>query len=347
MERQSTCVTIDPEFDVVYASFYLYGLEQVFGKESIRFGRLFDKPQGMDALNFMVRKGNKETRVTIALADDFRMISEELYDWCDVYGSVNANFAKIPERFRGKLVALCPSFGIRCWSFPRALHKAVALSGAARIPLKKHYGKYYRMLKRPRYEDYAVPSRQHEPDARYVFSVSTLWYDDEWNGNDVGVNARRANFIRACRELNEVRFEGGLVSQGPGRSSDELFSDCLCGGVAMGEWMNKTKRSALVFNTPSFWGCHGWKLGEYLAMGKCIISTPLTNDLPEPLEHGVNIHFVDNSIEAMKDAVGFILNHPEYAKQLACGAKDYWNGFGSPTATMERLGLYGSNTEVS
>ena len=40
----------------------------------------------------------------------------------------------------------------------------------------------------------------------------------------------------------------------------------------MNEWISKTKQSAIVFNTPAFWSCHGWKLGEYLAMGKCIIS---------------------------------------------------------------------------
>jgi hypothetical protein len=31
-------------------------------------------------------------------------------------------------------------------------------------------------------------------------------------------------------------------------------------------------------------------------MGKAIISTELSNDLPVPLEHGVNIHFVENNI---------------------------------------------------
>ena len=82
------------------------------------------------------------------------------------------------------------------------------------------------------------------------------------------------------------------MSQGVGRSSDDIFKDCLTKGVCMTEWMHKTKMSEVVFNTPAFWECHGWKLGEYLALGKAIISTPLSNDLPYPLEHGKNIYMI-------------------------------------------------------
>lgn len=107
----------------------------------------------------------------------------------------------------------------------------------------------------------------------------------------------------------------------------------------MTEWMKKTKRSVLVFNTPAFWDCHGWKLGEYLAMGKCIVSTRLSNDLPAPLEHGKNIHFVENSQEAMKEAVKYIVDHPDYRMKLEQGAKAYWEAYGTPMASLRLLGV--------
>ena len=104
-------------------------------------------------------------------------------------------------------------------------------------------------------------------------------------------------------------------------------------------WLEKTKRSAVVFNTPAFWNCHGWKLGEYLALGKCIISTKLSNDLPYPLEHGKNIHYVEASQSSIQEAIEYILAHPSYRRKLEQGAKTYWNQYGTPEAALRLLGI--------
>ena len=335
MENKQGIVVVDSDCNIAYSSFYIQGLYSLFGKRNVRFGRIEGKPANMGNLSFVLRReGEREKKYTISLVDSYK-INESLYAWCDVYGSVNANYAKTPSEFHEKLVALCPSFGIRLWNLPCLAAYALCGCSESQIPFKKRLGKLVRMFRRPVYEDYC----SSEVSDHFVFFLSTLWYSDEWNKNDEGVNARRANFIRACKELGGVCFEGGLVSQGKERSSEDLFADCLTEAVPMKEWMEKTKRSALVFNTPAFWDCHGWKLGEYLAMGKCIVSTALSNDLPAPLEHGVNIHFVDNTQEAMKAAVSHILDHPEYAAILGQGAKEYWERYGSPIASLRLLGI--------
>jgi glycosyltransferase involved in cell wall biosynthesis len=87
------------------------------------------------------------------------------------------------------------------------------------------------------------------------------------------------------------------------------------------EYLEKTKKSLFVFNTPAVFECHGWKLGEYMAMGKAIISTPLSNDLPESLKHGENIHFV-NSEEEIKDAIQLLLKDEDYRNKLEKGIKN-------------------------
>ena len=94
-----------------------------------------------------------------------------------------------------------------------------------------------------------------------------------------------------------------------------------------------------MFNTPAFWNCHGWKLGEYLAMGKCILSTALSNDLPAPLVHGEHIHFVDNDQAAMHDALCYILSHPDYQHHLEQAASHYWQTYGTPLATLRLLNI--------
>ncbi len=107
----------------------------------------------------------------------------------------------------------------------------------------------------------------------------------------------------------------------------------------MNKWLENTRKSILVFNTPAFWDCHGWKLGEYLAMGKCIVSTALSNDLPAPLIHGKHIHLVDNTEGSMREAVAYIIKHPEYRKQLEQNVRAYWEQYGSPAASLRLLGI--------
>lgn len=333
-------VIVDTAGDILYKSFYVFGLEQLFGTKNVVFSNkpFLEMPEEMrffNAIHFIVEKAVGRKRYVISL-EDVHEINKELYDWCDVYGSVNANFGMTPEQYRKKLVSLCPGFGIRCWSFPQTVVHAIEDYSAELHSFRKWIGKHKRMYIRVPYSKYSNSSQI--VDDHYVFMLSTLWYSNEWNNNDEGVNARRADFIRACRAADVV-FEGGLVSQGKDRSSEQLFSDFLCKGMSASEWLEKTKRSALVFNTPAFWDCHGWKLGEYLALGKAIVSTPLSNDLPAPLEHGKHIHIVENSVESMKEAIEFIVKHPKYRMDLEKASCDYWERYGTPIASLKLLGV--------
>src|SRR5262249_47673698 len=103
------------------------------------------------------------------------------------------------------------------------------------------------------------------------------------------------------------------------------------------EYLAKTRSSALVFNTPAVWSCHGWKLGEFLALGKAIISTPLVRELPAPLVHGCHIHYVDGSLDSIRAAIQLLLNDHDYRKHLERNAYDYYSSFLSPKRVVERL----------
>lgn len=336
-------IVVDAADNILYKSYYIYALEQLFPgkvKHSVKpFSDLSDRARSTWSMRFVI----DGTKYVISCNDSYA-VDKELYDWCDVYGCVNANRALTPVEFRGKLISLCPSFGVRCWSPAETAFHAVAgtlslaLSGSlACSGFKKYAGKYWHLLKdRVGYGDYVAPT---EVSDDYVFFCSTLWYNNEYNHNDEGVNRTRADFIRACKSVLGLRFEGGLVSQGPERSSEDLFRDCLSRPYPMEEWMKKTRESVCVFNTPAFWNCHGWKLGEYLSMGKAIVSTPLSNDLPEPLVHGVNVHFVENEPGAMKEAVEKISLEKDYRMKIERGTRDYWEAYGSPEASLKLLGI--------
>lgn len=336
--------TINPLNHIAYSSFYIYALEQVLGKRNVHFNIRPFQHLSIDSLKtggilFIINQDDHSEKKYFISGDDTYQINEELYNWCDVYASVNANFSKTPGHT--KLVSLVPSFGIRCWNnsqtFLAALTNGISyvkLYGGHK--LKTYLGNYKRLLNRPSYADMTPGTSRSD----YVFFCSTLWYNDEWNKNDSKVNARRANFIRACKGIDGLQFEGGFVAQS-GRSSVELFKDCMTdSGYPYHTWLEKTKQSALVFNTPAFWDCHGWKLGEYLALGKAIISTPLSNDLPAPLTHGVNIHFVEDDIDSLREAITYIIENPGYKEQLEQGARAYWASYGTPEKSLELMGIH-------
>lgn len=100
--------------------------------------------------------------------------------------------------------------------------------------------------------------------------------------------------------------------------------------------MQNTKKSAFVFNTPAAWACHGWKLGEYLAMGKAIISTPFENEMPEKMIHGENIYFVESESE-MEAAVNLLLSDNVLRKKLEMGAKEYYDKWLKPDVVINRI----------
>lgn len=352
-------IIIDPRSNYSYSSFYVFGLEELVGKRNISynlkpFAELNDL--GND-LRFILDKDGVKTKFFIHTNDSYQLRQED-YNWCDVYGCVNANFSHYPKDVYPKLISLVPSFAIRNdSSFLKCIKEALLLfcTTSNHVLNRKEWNKYTQQLECNKWRNIKhfflrrfknwmnrLPLSAYENSNNskddYVFFLSTLWYSDTYNKNDEGVNLRRAYFIRACKKILGDKFEGGLLRDSS--SSNELFADVLCHNrESFSSWLEKTKKSALVFNTPAFWDCHGWKLGEYLALGKCIVSTQLSNDLPYPLEHGVNIHFVENSETAMKEAIEYILSHPDYRHKLEQGAKEYWNKYGTPQASLKLLGI--------
>ena len=114
------------------------------------------------------------------------------------------------------------------------------------------------------------------------------------------------------------------------------------------EYLEKIQQSKLVFNTPAFWDCHGWKLGEYMALGKCIISTPISNELPTPIEYSDKtdkawmseyFYIVDKNKQSMKDAIEYLKNNSQHREMMESRVAKYWENNGTPIASLKRLGI--------
>src|SRR5690606_23298566 len=150
-----------------------------------------------------------------------------------------------------------------------------------------------------------------------------------------GTNRLRKEFIEGCQSAG-LNFEGGFYASEDHLYYEEFKNYIFTRRYPIHEYLIKTKKSIFVFNTPAVHECHGWKLGESLAMGKAIISTPLSNNLPEDLVHGENIHIVKDS-EELKDAITLLAADKNYRNKLEAGAREYYMRHGSPRSVIEQL----------
>ena len=332
-------IILSSNVDVYYASFYIKGLIDLFGKKTIVFdAKPFSKIKNGDSnLNIIVQNNGLERKISIQYNDTFE-IHDECYEWCDVYGSVNANWNETPDAFKPKLVSLAPSFGIRLWNLSDTIYYAISnyLKQETKTSFKKFIGKYKRqyILRLP-LNEYS----QKKTIDNYIFHVSTLWQSDEYVMNDEFVNRIRAIFIETCKSINEIQFEGGFYYNGK-HTLNQRFSHLIFNNfMPVKEYMQKLQQSVLVFNTPAWLNCNGWKLAEYMALGKAIISTPILNNLPESLVHGENIHFVSDKPEEMKEAILLICRDKIYRDKIAKGAYNYYLRNATPVRSLALLGI--------
>ena len=337
-----TKIIIDPSTNIVYSSFYIKGLYQFFGKRNVRFARSMkffkdlnrkEVPNAYDQyLAFVILEGKKISRVII----DFReepSIEETAHNWCDVYGKVNFNKESTNPRFLSKVVKIPQSIANNLWGLWETaflcLRNIVCAFSSFPITIRRHVGYYYLQLKRPKIEVFQPGKSKKD----YIFFNSTLWT----YGCTVGTtNVWRKEFVEECLSNEKIEFEGGFIAS-PTNPNYEMYQNLVSlKRYKTKEYLSKTKRSGLVFNTPSVLGCHGWKLAEYLAMGKAIISTPLNNEIPFGLLHGEAIHFIENASQ-IKPAINRIISDDEYRNKLEQGAYEYYLNHGTPAKVIKQV----------
>jgi glycosyltransferase involved in cell wall biosynthesis len=338
-------IIIDPTSRILYASYYIKGLYDVFGKENVSFSARYFKElnRGDEDYAFehyfafvAIAPDKKITRYIVDFCDPSD-ISHSAYAWCDHYAKINFNINLTDKAFLGKIISVTPGFGIQIWNKWETLYRGFSNMAKCRfsplVSFTRYFKDYYQQYKRPALEDYHIKTGNYNSqDATpYVFMIATLWEDDVIEET----NLKRKRFMELCKML-PCHFEGGFFASAGhlnfGKFKDLIFSK----PYTVDSYIEKTKLSEFVFNTPAVHHCHGWKLGEYLAMGKAIISTPLTNALPKNLEHGENIHLVSND-EELAAAIQLLLSDQHYRSFLGEKAGEYYLEYACPAAVIRSI----------
>jgi glycosyltransferase involved in cell wall biosynthesis len=147
--------------------------------------------------------------------------------------------------------------------------------------------------------------------------------------------------------MASIEFEGGFAPPGNDIEVTGYEEHTVVRRYGIAEYIAKTKRSLAVFNTPAVHDCLGWKLGEFLALGKAIISTPLAREMPADLVHGKHVHFVDGSEESIREAISLIQINPDYRKNLEFNARQYYLEYLKPARVIDRLIDFASSRKSS
>lgn len=352
-----TRIDVYPAFDPLYYSYFVAGLKAVHGASSVRFTTRGFPRFTHRGLAFRIETPGGERRIFIHASDD-PDLPEEGLQWCHTMGKVNVDSASVPEELRSRVVCLGPIFPFRVWGGPVSLARGALNLLRANSRLRSYESdipsSYPRLGTMPlcavlHLKQYVkigfqrLPLESFRPgatDPHYVFFSSAIWPEDHpvasyAEANRVA-NAARVEFIRALKEEPGLRLEGGIfMRSGYMVRGYEGLTHSKTDGHR--QYISKTKASCVVFNAPSVKWCHSWKLGEYLALGKAIISLPIVRDLPAPLEHGVHVHYVDGSAASMREAITLISRDAAYRTSLERNAREYHDRYLAPPAMMARL----------
>lgn len=335
-------VFIDPRARISYASYYIKGLYSLFGKSRVSFNMKYfvglmqtNGVEDFDQYFAFVVNDESGTKRFIIDYRDKNTINKNALKWSHVYGKVNYNKAEIAQEGidiqSNKIIPVGPNFGIKIWNNPQAFIYLIINYLKCRnllpVSFRTFLSGYNWQSKRSGYENYRASST----DKNYIFFISTFYKESQ----NLVTNKFRAAFIRACKNSG-IQFEGGLLAAQL-NNEFKVFNDVITYNyVKSDEYLRKTQKSAVVFNTPAIWGCFGWKLGEFLAMGKAIVSTPLGNEMPVSLIHGEQIHFVESETE-IEHAVQSIVSDQKYRRKLETGAKEYFDKYLAPDIVVKRL----------
>lgn len=313
-------MTVHPMVSPRYYGYYLQGFREEFGWDARLstkgFPTLTDPKAGMAAV---LPEGQ---RIFVA-ANDHAVVDPKVIAWADVVAQVNVD----PHADRSpKVLPIGPSFGTP-WSSRPSLAAFVIRAGVMTSPPR-----IPAMLR-----DYLRHQSDREPLAAYVPGVSDptrLFFLANYWGNAPEANRRRLGFLQAAQQVPGISLAGGVWSPTPMPFEYEPFR--LTARVPHPDYVARTRESALVFNTPAVHACLGWKLGEFLALGKAIVSTPLGREMPGRFAHGEHLHVVEHEAE-MVEAIALIVNDYHYRATLERNARAYWESYLAPRSVARRI----------
>lgn len=146
------------------------------------------------------------------------------------------------------------------------------------------------------------------------------------------VSRSRIALLRALREAFPGQFIGG-VSQSS--YAEALSPDLILPARATSkrQYLAQVRRSAVCIASTGLHQSVGWKLAEYLAAGRAVVSEPLCCQLPGPFASGQNYLPYTTPEECVAQAKQ-LLTHPDALLAMAQRNRRYYQEYVRPDAQL-------------
>lgn len=331
-------IIVDGNQKLNYSGFYLAGIRELFKKQVViaySFEGANDKEHSMAFK--IVRIDNTEMNIIIDFHDSMR-IDKAGMKWCHHYFKINYNTTYLRSNYHTteieKMKLIPPSFGIRVFTLPQTI---AFISGAL-----LHWNRQTVHTVKNALRAYVkrLPLSYYKPEAprsNYIFFTGSIWN----KADSMKITLQRAEIIRAIKKVankHQLNFEGGLVNIGYACDyipdiNDLMFAQTK---ISLREYLRKTKRSVFAFNNPAVQDCHGWKIAEFMAMGKAVLSYTAVNDVDELMMEYNAVKYVaseENLIQAMHK----LIENEDERIAMEIRATEYWENCMSPSAVLTRI----------
>lgn len=177
-----------------------------------------------------------------------------------------------------------------------------------------------------------IPQISHSDHPPVLF-FARLWEpgkdDDQTYKEELqNINQSRIENIRKCREVFGGRFLGGLY--------DDQYSRKLAPDLVMSEnftkkrkYLQLMKKASICIATTGLHKSIGWKLGEYVAASKAIITEPLHFSVPGDFSEKRNYITFDSSA-ALIENISQLLEDQDRTFSMMCNNYFYYQRYLKP-----------------
>jgi hypothetical protein len=166
-----------------------------------------------------------------------------------------------------------------------------------------------------------------------ILFLSRLWDPDEFSLAElkkeiIEMNKNRINYIKLCKDKFRKLFTGGLVDNDYSRKyAPELIVSKQV--TEKRNFLQTIKEDVICIATTGLHNSISWKIGEYVAASRAIITEPLHYSLPGDFSENKN-YLVFDDAESLVSKVELLLNDKNLLHQMMLNNLFYYNNYVKP-----------------
>lgn len=344
-------VVIYTDHDLAHNSFWdsLLIREAVRGSITLEFKKRFFSKSLSRLFTTYTEVFTEESikRIVVDFHDNYNFIAHDNLDACDIYYKVNYRqefVSTLLPQNQKKVKPFIPHFTV-AGEQNVAIYSRMLGSWAERI-------NYYSLLKPANFNVKKVlyqagPSRlkryrtfvKFSDSEKYVsikpirdriFFIASLYAENSDEKREV--NGRRIKLVKSLKKEYGSYFYGGIVNSEVAKSMcpDLIFQDYL----PHSRYLEECKRSDICVYSNGPNNCLSWKLGEYLWLGKPIVSEKLYTSFDEsfnPIDHLVESVNADK----MLDTIESLRKDISKKKSMATANINFYNNLGFQSSILD------------